>query len=31
VAYTVDRRTPRPVRERVVTGHVPQASPTVRR
>jgi DHA1 family inner membrane transport protein len=31
VAYAVDRRAPRPVRERVVTGHVPEVSETVRR
>ncbi|MEV5881452.1 MFS transporter [Streptomyces sp. NPDC052020] len=31
VAYAVDRRTPRPARERVVTGHVPEVSRTVRR
>ncbi|CQR64375.1 MFS transporter [Streptomyces leeuwenhoekii] len=31
VAYAVDRRAPRPVRERVVTGHVPEVSATARR
>ncbi|MFF8446153.1 MFS transporter [Streptomyces leeuwenhoekii] len=31
VAYAVDRRAPRPVRERVVTGHVPEVPATARR